>query len=433
MKRLLLDGPELRRDIPPAPVTRAEPVVRLRSGLTLDDCSCWQYPTMLVGSVGSGKSTLLDQIQQPVLAHAAKAGDTVVIFAAKPDVLRYRRPGDPVISVSASDPGSRWDIFAELNHAANPMLMLREISSSLFAEQRKQSTQVFFPDAAQELFYQSARFMFEAGQKKKIHISNAELIDFLTHTPINGKDGWIDLADRYPAYFSCVRDFIGEGSTQGQGVLSELRTMISKVFIESFATNNGMFSGIGAIRQGGKRVFLLYEPDKARTALPLYKLILDLMMQQSLDAALRHKTWFILDEFSLLPQQDCLLDVLSFGRDPSGSGQAGVRVIAAIQSAQLLTHHYTATEAKTLLSLFPNLITFRVMDSLSREVFSDRYGTAQVQYRHMGENGTPVSTNAEEKVISDAVFSKLLTKPGQAFMSLPGVCSEPFYYDGWRP
>lgn len=231
MKRLLLDGPELRRDIPPAPVTRAEPVVRLRSGLTLDDCSCWQYPTMLVGSVGSGKSTLLDQIQQPVLAHAAKAGDTVVIFAAKPDVLRYRRPGDPVISVSASDPGSRWNIFAELNHAEKPMLMLREISSSLFAEQRKQSTQVFFPDAAQELFYQSARFMFEAGQKKKIHISNAELIDFLTHTPINGKDGWIDLTDRYPAYFACVRDFIGEGSTQGQGVLSELRTMISKVFI----------------------------------------------------------------------------------------------------------------------------------------------------------------------------------------------------------
>lgn len=80
MKRLLLDGPELRRDIPPAPVTRAEPVVRLRSGLTLDDRSCWQYPTMLVGSVGSGKSTLLDQIQQPVLAHAAKAGDAVVIL-----------------------------------------------------------------------------------------------------------------------------------------------------------------------------------------------------------------------------------------------------------------------------------------------------------------------------------------------------------------
>ena len=156
-------------------------------------------------------------------------------------------------------------------------------------------------------------------------------------------------------------------------------------------------------------------------------------MQQSLDAALRHKTWFIMDEFSLLPQLDCLPDVLSFGRDPSDNGQAGVRVIAAIQSAQLLTHHYTVTEAKTLLSLFPNLITFRVMDSLSREVFSDRYGTAQVQYRHMGENGTPVSTNAEEKVISDAVFSKLLTKPGQAFTSLPGVCSEPFYYDGWRP
>ena len=101
MKRLL-EGQQLQRTVPPT-AGRVEPVVHLPGGLTLDDRSCWQYPTMLVGNVGSGKSTLMEQIRRPVLAHADRMQDTVVIFAAKPDVLRCRRPGDPVISVSGTD------------------------------------------------------------------------------------------------------------------------------------------------------------------------------------------------------------------------------------------------------------------------------------------------------------------------------------------
>ena len=92
MKRLL-EGQQLQRTVPPT-AGRVEPVVHLPGGLTLDDRSCWQYPTMLVGNVGSGKSTLMEQIRRPVLAHADRVQDTVVIFAAKPDVLRCRRPGD---------------------------------------------------------------------------------------------------------------------------------------------------------------------------------------------------------------------------------------------------------------------------------------------------------------------------------------------------
>ena len=68
MKRLL-EGQQLQRTVPPT-AGRVEPVVHLPGGLTLDDRSCWQYPTMLVGNVGSGKSTLMEQIRRPVLAHA---------------------------------------------------------------------------------------------------------------------------------------------------------------------------------------------------------------------------------------------------------------------------------------------------------------------------------------------------------------------------
>ena len=343
MKRLL-EGQQLQRTVPPTTAC-VEPVVRLPGGLTLDDRSCWQYPTMLVGSVGSGKSTLIEQSRQPVLAHADRAGDTVVIFAAKPDVLRCRRPGDPVISVSATDPASRWNLFRELDASDTPDLTLREIASALFAEQKEKTTQIFFPEAAQEIFYQTVRFMRDFGHTNNIPVSNAELSEFLTRTTVfaqegagTGTDGsWQELVERYPTYFSAARDFIGDGGAQGLGVLSEVRTMLSRLFIGSFNTADGRFSALQAVRQGGKRVFILYEPDKARTALPLFRLLLDLMMQQSMSAALNHKVWFLLDEFSLLPKLEALTDVLSFGRDPSGNGRGGVRVVAAVQSVQLLT------------------------------------------------------------------------------------------------
>ena len=438
MKRLL-EGQQLQRTVPPT-AAHAEPVVRLPGGLTLDDRSCWQYPTMLVGSVGSGKSTLIEQICQPVLAHADRVGDTVVIFAAKPDVLRCRRPGDPVISVSATDPASCWNIFRELDASDTPDLTLREIASALFAEQKKKTTQIFFPEAAQEIFYQTARFMRDFGRTNNIPVSNAELSEFLTRTTVfaqegagTGTDGsWQELVERYPTYFSAARDLIGDGGAQELGVLSEVRTMLSRLFIGSFNTADGRFSALQAVRQGGKRVFILYEPDKARTALPLFSLLLDLMMQQSMSPTLNHKVWFLLDEFSLLPKAEALTDLLSFGRDPSGNGRGGVRVVAAVQSVQLLTRHYSEAEAKTLMSLFPNLITMRVMDPMSRAAFADRYGTARVIYRYMGEGNRPVTTDCEQKVVTDADFSQLM-KPGQALMSLPAVSPEPFFYDGFRP
>ena len=282
--------------------------------------------------------------------------------------------------------------------------------------------------------------MRDFGRTNNIPVSNAELSEFLTRTTVFAQEGagtgtngsWQELVERYPTYFSAARDLIGDGGAQGLGVLSEVRTMLSRLFIGSFNTADGRFSALQAIRQGGKRVFILYEPDKARTALPLFRLLLDLMLQQSMSPTLNHKVWFLLDEFSLLPKVESLTDFLSFARDPSGdNGRSGARIIAAVQSVQLLTRHYSEAEAKTLMSLFPNLITMRVMDPMSRAAFADRYGTARVIYRYMGEGNRPVTTDCEQKVVTDADFSQLM-KPGQAVMSLPAVSQDPFIYDGFR-
>lgn len=430
MKKVI-EGQQLLHDIPQSAVAGIPPVVHLK-GLSLDDENCWQYPTVLVGSVGSGKSTLMDTIQRAVMQNADKAGDTVVIFAAKPDVLRYRRAGDPVIRVSSAEPGSCWNLFREMDASDHPELTLREISEALFAEQKRQTNQIFFPEAAQDVFFQSARFMYDYSKKHGTHISNAQLIDFLTQTSVNGDYGWLHMAELYPQYFSSMRDFIGEsGSLQGMGVLSEIRTMLARTFYESFSSDNGAFSAINAVKRGG-RFFIYYEYNKAHSALPLFKIILDLMLQQAMSAQTAKKIWFLLDEFAQLPKMEHLVDALSFGRDPSGRGAGGIRIVAALQSVQLLTRHYSEAEAKTLLSLFPNLVMLRVADPMSRAALADRYGMARVLYRYIGEGGKPVSTDADQKVITDADFAELL-KPGQAFMSLPGVSAAPFFFDGWTP
>ena len=432
MKKLL-EGQQMQRDVPQCTAQGAAPLVRLQHGLVLDDANCWQYPTLLVGSVGSGKSSLMETFQDSILRYAEQQGDTVVIFAAKPTALNVRRPGDPVIAVSSTESDCCWNLFRELNASEVPELTLREIAEALFAEAKEKSSQVFFPEAAQDWFYQAARFMYDQSQKNGMSLSNEDLLAFLSRTPISEPEtqtGWLELAERYPMYFSALRDYIGDGSAQGAGVLSEMRTMISRTFYGSFA-EEGTFSALQAIRQGGKRLFLYYEYDKAHSALPLFKLILDLMLQQSLSGRITHKTWFLLDEFSQLPKLEHLIDALSFGRDSSGRGCGGVRLMAAVQSVQLLTRHYSELEAKTLASLFPNLISLRVMDPMTRAAMADRYGTARVIYRYVGEGNRPVSTDTDQKVVTDADFSALL-KPGQAIMSLPGVCAEPFFYDGWQ-
>ena len=49
----------------------------------------------------------------------------------------------------------------------------------------------------------------------------------------------------------------------------------------------------------------------------------------------------------------------------------------------------------------------------------------------MGEGNRPVTTDCEQKVVTDADFCQLM-KPGQTLMSLPAVSQYPFIYDGFR-
>ena len=434
MKKLV-EGNELYNYVPKCQITGNEPVVRLQHNLILDDGNCFESPTLILGNVGSGKSTIMGEVQDVIFPYARKVKDSVVTFCAKPEMLRYAKPGDIVISITNMEPASCWNVFDEMNASNNPSLTLREIATELFAEVEDKTMQLFFPQAARDILYKTGNYMNNYALRKYIHFTNADLVEFLETTPIHGSEdnpGWVELAELFPEDFGMLRDYLGNGSEQGLGCLSELRTMISRTLFGCFISDKGTFSAIRTLKEGGRNVFLYYDyANSGHSTLSVFHIILDLLLKQAMNSKVNHKTWFFLDEASLLPKSNVLMDALSLGRDPGSNGKGGVRIIMALQSARLMTHQYTYQEAETLLSLFPNVIAMRVSDPFSRAVVSERYGKAHYQYSYGGVGDKVHYHDSIEDVVSDYHFSQL-TKKGQAIVSMPGISEHPFIYDGYR-
>lgn len=198
MKKLI-EGNEFLLHVPTChmDIVGRPPFVHLEQGLILNDSNCFESPLLIEGSVGSGKTTLIKQIMNPIVEYADQVHDNIVIFCAKPDMLSYARSDDPVISIHSTNLKSSWNIFAEMKASDQPYMTLREIATELFAEAEEKTTQLFFPQAARDIFYHTCRYMYDYAKKKNVNLSNAELVEFLETTPIysiQDTPGWVELA-----------------------------------------------------------------------------------------------------------------------------------------------------------------------------------------------------------------------------------------------
>lgn len=406
------------------------PIVHLQDGLVLDE-RVLECPTLLLGSVGSGKSVLLSEIMTPIMKEAESCGDNVIIFCAKDEHLtRFRRPQDPVISVDTADPKSCWNIFRELKASRNPSLAARDIAKSLTKDQRS-DLQPFFENAANDFLYNSIMCMHDEAVCKGIEYTNAHLVDFINGTTIQGggdRPSWGELAKLRPKYFGHVTDYLGDNLGEGYGIISELRTLIHSCMWGSFCSDKGQFSAIETLKTSGHRIFLYYDYANASEAsIKIFRTILNLLLKHSVDRRSDgRRTWFFIDEASLLPAT-VLADAMSLGRGN------GFRLCLCLQSAQLMTRHYKEDEAKALLALFPNVICLKVQDSLSRKVFSDRYGEALCSYSFTGPGQKLVQHSEHRPVVADYDFSAILKNKGDALCSFPNLSESPFIYHGYRP
>lgn len=430
MMRNVIEGAKLLDAPPPIHLSGRGPTVRLGDSLRIDD-DVLQKPTLILGQVSSGKSTQLREITGQIFEQM-EPGDNAVIFAAKQEMITpFYRPGrgDRLIGIDAVRAENIWNIFGELDRSEMTEQTANELARLLFADHRN-GMQPFFSNAAEDIFRTMLLYLHRHYRERTGNMpDNETLVTMLLTTKLNdcvvdGKvveKGLVTIIRENPSELGHLEKYIGDGKSalpQSLGCLGELTAVIRSTFLGGAFCRRGTFSTGDALN--GQRTFLLY--DYARSSVggtKLLQMILDQMLKSCIDdrKADQRKTWFILDEYSLLAHLQYIRNALSFGRS------AGFRIIACTQSVTLLQTDHDEREAKSLLSLFPNVITFFTTDSETRSYLASRYGKNLSVFTYMA-GGISRHELRECNVINDWDFLKI-HRPGNCIVSLAGY--EPFY------
>ncbi|MDO4960716.1 MAG: type IV secretion system DNA-binding domain-containing protein [Eubacteriales bacterium] len=112
---------------------------------------------MLLGGIGTGKTNAFFQMVSQITEHLTD-NDVMIIFDTKGDFYNeFYSPGDVVISNDETSVGpdgkpDYWNIFNEVSEGTLQSDGVMEISKSLFKKACEKTNQVFFPNAARDIF-----------------------------------------------------------------------------------------------------------------------------------------------------------------------------------------------------------------------------------------------------------------------------------------
>ena len=386
---------------------------------------------LFMGGTGCGKTDLMFQFVRQIRRRMT-ALDVMIIFDSKGDYYQqFGKPEDLVIGNSAQYRGQsqKWNIFRELTADGLELdacsINALEISRSLFSSRIKNTTNSFFPSAAQDIF---ASLMIsvchDAASDTSLYdklMNNFDFIRFLqTSTPTM-------LKDQLEAYeqLSAAGAYITGDTEQSQGVISEMYSVIRDIFIGVFA-QNGKFSMREFVRNKGRRVlFLEYDPAIGRVFTPVYRLLIDMALKESLGQNNpKGNVYLFLDEFKLVPHMQHIDDAVNFGRSK------GLKVFAGIQSIEQLYDIYGQSRGRNVAAGFSSIFSFRANDSATMRYVEELYGSNLVSMRYVGADGKLVDHVQPGKVIEDWTLCAL--DVGQAVVSMPKAKPFLFLFDKFR-
>lgn len=375
------------------------------SYMTIDD-ACASRHILLLGGTGSGKTNIMNWIFRQARRIPVANNTTYIVFDTKADYIRhkgFRLSGDIVVGNGREfrDESAIWNLFEEVlvdgPDARDFEPNAREMSKTLF-EGRGSQMQPFFANAATDIFAGAIAYFIRRSQERpeswRGQLNNAELLRFIT------SDAKI-LAKAFETYGDMhgLITYFGDGSSgQGMGVLGELRSMVSDCFQGIFASKpypgTRGFSIRKAVRdKGGRSVFVEYDLALGLSLQPIYRLMFDLALKESLGSSSGGHTLLFLDELRLLPKLSHLEDALNFGRSK------GISVVAGLQSIEQLDAAYGSEEGRTVIGAFGSLITLRTPDATTMRYVSDRFGTNVTSYRYESVNGQPEDREREGHVV----------------------------------
>lgn len=421
----VLFGDELNLTVPKIPTKCAVCILdgvngkNEKSYIPIDEDTLSKH-IMLLGGIGTGKTNAFYHIISQ-LNEAMSEDDIMIIFDTKGDFYReFYCPGDVVISNDETATGSNyvdyWNIFNEIENGERQLESIIEISKALFAEACEKTNQIFFPNAAKDLFMGILLHFLRTAEPR--HRTNKNLLAFINSVSAS------ELKDVLASHndLKGVSSYIANDDTpQTQGVISELHQIIREVFIGNFAKNGTLSLKDLVLAKGGKRVFIEYDISIGKMLSPVYSLMFDMAIKAALGRKhSKGNVYFITDEFKLLPNLEHIDDAVNFGRS------LGIKFMIGIQNVEQIYDNYGEERARSIMSGFSTNIIFRVNDSHSREYVQDFFGKNQKLETYIPtiQSKGLIENQREGHVVEDWDVSNL--RIGEAIIGMPNV--EPFKF-----
>ena len=375
---------------------------------------------MLLGGIGTGKTNAFFQMVSQ-LKETMTNEDVMIVFDTKGDFYKeFYKPGDIVISndetATGGDRLNYWNIFNEIDYSTQSRESIIEISKSIFAEACERTNQIFFPNAAKDLFMATILHFIRSIPSHQC--TNKRLIEYLCSTPSKELRDMLKQYDDLRAMSSYISN---DDSAQTQGVISELQQVVREVFVGKFA-ETGTLSLRNLVRnKGGKTVFVEYDLSLGSMLSPIYSLMFDIAIKTALGRKRSEgNVYFITDEFRLLPNLKHIDDAVNFGRS------MGIKFLIGIQNVEQIYSNYGKERAHSILSGFSTSINFRITDYESREYIKGIFGQNRKQdvYMPIIQTKGLIEEQRDGFVVEDWDITNL--QLGEAIIGLPG--SEPFVF-----
>lgn len=380
---------------------------------------------MLLGGIGTGKTNAFFQMISQIKEQLTQ-DDVMIIFDTKGDFYQeFYEKGDVVISNDHTAVGpdgnpDYWNIFNEVASGEQQYASVMEIAKSLFKEACENTNQVFFPNAARDIFMSVMlhflRYSRDVNDYK--YLNNDSLVDFIKSKTSSDLR---DMLYSYPDMRAMTSYIASDDSAQTQGVLSEMQQVIREIFVGNFAKEGTLGLRDLVRKKGGRKIFIEYDLSYGELLTPIYSLMFDMAIKEALGRSRSEgNVYFITDEFRLLPNLEHVDDAVNFGRS------LGIKFMIGIQNVEQIYENYGEERAHSIMSGFLTSLNFRVNDPKSREYIKELYGknrkievyTTNVQSKGM------VEERRDAYVVEDWDVTNL--KIGQAIVGLPE--HEPFVF-----
>ena len=381
---------------------------------------------MLLGGIGTGKTNTFCQIIRQ-LRQTMRRDEVMIIFDTKGDFYdEFYEPGDVVISNDATSTGpSRpdfWNIFNEIYGGPHMMESINEIARSLFADACEKTNQVFFPNAARDLFMAAMTHFIRSRPKQER--TNHHLIDYIMSTP--SKD-FRAMLESYADFRAMTSYIASDQSGQTQGVMSELLQNTRNIFQGNFAKRGSLGMRNLVYQKGGKFIFIEYDLSVGMMLSPIYTLLFDQAIKEAL---CRERSpgnvFFVTDEFRLLPHLQHIDDAVNFGRS------LGVKFMIGIQNVEQIYENYGEERAHSIMSGFLTSLNFRVNDPKSRDYIKEQFGhNRKIEvYATSVQSKGMVEERRDGFVVEDWDVRNL--QIGQAIIGFPEYEPFPFRFDLYK-